>query len=363
MTHSTLQELTEFVHGMSPAPDHLASCAECRDTEGRLRGEFDLLRRADARIVPPARRRRPGSLVPLALAAAALLAVTALVVLRSAPSDLPGSKAPQDRIDVKKTIDVFLDGKDEESALARRALVQLGPAALGPLVDARFNGTPSIRPDALGALILELKEQRAGEAGAAIFRKLKEIRITIDMQNAPLSAVVDYLREITGLNINVDPTVEADDRFLSLKVTNVPLHRALDLMGFITPIEYDVRYGLLFIGAPERLFEIPKAAPPLPAAALFRRQEPVVSGKAAMKKMNEMKIDLAFENAPIPDILAFVRDFSGLNILLEPGLGEVPVSLKIRELQLGSALELIALPRGLDVRLEEGAVLIFKPKK
>src|SRR5436190_11750905 len=155
MSHATLQELTEFVHGLSSAPEHLATCAACRDTEARLRDELELLRRADARLVPTASRRRPDSRIPLALAASALLAVIALVVSRSGPDNAPGSKGLQDRFDVKQTINVFLGGKEEESKEARRALVERGPEVLGALVDARFHRPASIRPDALAELIFE----------------------------------------------------------------------------------------------------------------------------------------------------------------------------------------------------------------
>jgi len=191
MSHSTLQELTESVHGLSPAPDHLASCKDCRDLEGRLRAELDLLRRADARLEPPAPRRRLSGLLPLAMAAAALLGVIALI-LRPGSSPAPGARAQQGKVDVNKTIDRFLDGNEEDSAQARRLLTELGPGALGPLINARAHHPASIRPDALAALVLELKEKRAGEAGVAIFRRLKTFRLTLDIQNSPMSAVADY---------------------------------------------------------------------------------------------------------------------------------------------------------------------------
>lgn len=363
MSHPTLQELTESVHGLSPAPEHLASCAECRDTGDRLRAELDLLRRADARLAPRASRRHPGSAILLALAAAVVLAVTALIVIRSGPDLHPTSRSGQDKSDVGKTIDAFLNGKDEEAALARKRLAEGGPEVLGALVDARLRRPASIRPDALAALILEMKEKRAGDAGAEIFGSLRKIRITVDMQNAPMTAIVDYLQEITRLNISADPALKPEELLVNLKVADVPLNHALDLLGFVAPMEYDVRYGVLFIGAPERLFATPKAAAPLPAAAHFRRQELGAAGKAALKKMNEVKIDLAFENALLTDLVTFIRDFSGLNVIVEPGLGDQPVTFKSKDLAIGSVLELLALPRGLDVRLEEGTLLLYKPKK
>ena len=362
MSHSTLQELTEAVHGLSPAPSHLASCEDCRELESRLRAELDLLRRADARLEPSAPRRRLGSLLPLAVAAVALLGVIA-VILRPGSAPAPEVPALQGKVDVKQTIDFFLDGNEEDSSRARRALIELGPGVLGPLIDARSHHPASIRPDALAALILELKEKGAGEPGVAIFRQLKTFRITVDLQNSPISAVMEYFRQIASLNIFVDPALKSDEVLVSLKVNDVPLHRALDLLGFISPIDYDVRYGVLVIAAPERLFDTPQARAPLAVAALFRRQELSIPGKAALKTLNEMKIDLAFQNTFLSDIVLFIADFSKVNIVLQPGLGEEPITLISKELALGSALELLTLPRGLDLRLEGGTLILFKPKK
>ncbi len=62
--------------------------------------------------------------------------------------------------------------------------------------------------------------------------KLKSIRITIDMQNAPLPGVIDYIREISGLNFIIDtkaipdPAAEA----ITIKVTDIILEGALKLM-------------------------------------------------------------------------------------------------------------------------------------
>ena len=362
MNHPTLQELTESVHGLSPASDHPASCPECRDMVARLGGELELLRRADARLAPEVPRRRLGSIIPLAFAAAILLGVTAFVVFRAEPDPAPGTgSARQDKVDASKTIDAFLDGKEEDSAQARRLLVERGPEVLGALVEARFHRAASIRPDALAALILELKEKRAGETGAPLFRKLKTVRVTADIQNSPLTAVMAYFGEITGLNLSIDPALKPEEVFVSLKVMDVPLNRALDLLGFVTPIEYDVRYGTLFIAAPGRLFKS-RADAPIPLAALFRRQELSPEGKTALKKMNEMKMDLAFENSLLSDVVAFIRDATGLNIVLQSGVGQESITFKAKEQSISSVLELVTLPRELDARLEGETLLIFKPK-
>ena len=51
---------------------------------------------------------------------------------------------------------------------------------------------------------LPIGEDQLRPEDQEIVEKLKSIRITIDMQNAGLNAVVDYIREISGLNFVID---------------------------------------------------------------------------------------------------------------------------------------------------------------
>jgi type II secretory pathway component GspD/PulD (secretin) len=65
-----------------------------------------------------------------------------------------------------------------------------------------------------------------------IVEKLKSIRITIDMQNAGLNAVVDYIREISGLNFVIDNKAieNPEQEVISIKVNDIILDGALKLM-------------------------------------------------------------------------------------------------------------------------------------
>jgi type II secretory pathway component GspD/PulD (secretin) len=60
--------------------------------------------------------------------------------------------------------------------------------------------------------------------------KLNNIKVTLDFQNTPLDQVVDYLREISGLNIFVDSKVRDKNIVVSLKVTEISLRSIFSLM-------------------------------------------------------------------------------------------------------------------------------------
>ncbi len=60
--------------------------------------------------------------------------------------------------------------------------------------------------------------------------KLNNIKVTLDFQNAPIDQVVDYLREISGMNIFVDAKVREKNLTVSLKVTEISLRSIFGLI-------------------------------------------------------------------------------------------------------------------------------------
>ncbi|HYE98054.1 MAG TPA: hypothetical protein VEJ18_04040 [Planctomycetota bacterium] len=89
---------------------------------------------------------------------------------------------------------------------------------------------------------------------------------------------------------------------------------------------------------------------------------------AINRKLDTMKIDLAFENTKLEDILAFIRDFSGLNIILDAAVRDKvdpdkAITFKVKDLVLKNVLKLLLAQFGLDYRItEEKVVLLTDPK-
>jgi type II secretory pathway component GspD/PulD (secretin)/tetratricopeptide (TPR) repeat protein len=86
-----------------------------------------------------------------------------------------------------------------------------------------------------------------------ILDKLKSIRITIDMQNAPLTAIVDYIREISGLNIHITGIENPEQEVISFKVQDIVLDGALRLMLGPRQKGYMVRDGVVLITTQDAL--------------------------------------------------------------------------------------------------------------
>ncbi len=59
--------------------------------------------------------------------------------------------------------------------------------------------------------------------------KLNNIKVTLDFTNAPLDTVIDYLREISGMNIFVDSKVREKQINITLKVNELSLKSIFNL--------------------------------------------------------------------------------------------------------------------------------------
>ena len=86
-----------------------------------------------------------------------------------------------------------------------------------------------------------------------ILDKLKSIRITIDMQNAPLTAIVDYIREISGLNLHISGIENPEQEVISFKVSDIVLDGALKLMLQPRQKGYLVKDGVVLITTADQL--------------------------------------------------------------------------------------------------------------
>ncbi len=146
----------------------------------------------------------------------------------------------------------FLYGTDPESARAREGLASRGPAAIPALIAARKPGAN--RAEALDDLLFDLKAAAAGDSGRSLFEKLRKFKLSVDMQSAPPSAILDYFREIGGLNLVLDPGLSAELAAVDLILADVPFRKAIEGLCARAKLDYDFRCGVLLLAAPERLW-------------------------------------------------------------------------------------------------------------
>ena len=87
-----------------------------------------------------------------------------------------------------------------------------------------------------------------------------------------------------------------------------------------------------------------------------------VAREDALRKLSTQRITVDFDAIKLGDALDFLRDASGLNLVLLPSAAakdaEQPVKLKAKDLSLKSVLKLMLHGRGLTVTWREGALAV-----
>lgn len=89
-----------------------------------------------------------------------------------------------------------------------------------------------------------------------ILRKIELQQVTVYFQDTPFTDCLDFLRDITGLNIVVSPRareiIEAEDVRINLRLRDLKLKSVLALMLEVSDeLTYGVKYDVLYISTRE----------------------------------------------------------------------------------------------------------------
>jgi type II secretory pathway component GspD/PulD (secretin) len=87
------------------------------------------------------------------------------------------------------------------------------------------------------------------------------------------------------------------------------------------------------------------------------------SREDAIRKLETQKVTVNFEDVKLPEAIDFLRDASGLNLVLLPKAmekdGDSRIRLTVKELSLKSILRLLLSSRGLTATYRDGAIVIL----
>ena len=86
----------------------------------------------------------------------------------------------------------------------------------------------------------------------------------------------------------------------------------------------------------------------------------------AVRKLDSMKVTVNFEDVRLPDAVEYLREITGLNLVMLPKAmdkdGDTKVKLKVKDLTVKSVLKLLLSSRGLTATWRDGAIVIL-PKE
>jgi hypothetical protein len=83
----------------------------------------------------------------------------------------------------------------------------------------------------------------------------------------------------------------------------------------------------------------------------------------AVRRLSTMKVSVDFDKLRLQDALDYLRDFSGINIVVTPSAqakeGDATVSLKAKDLSVKSVLKLMLHGRGLTATFRDGVLVVL----
>jgi hypothetical protein len=90
------------------------------------------------------------------------------------------------------------------------------------------------------------------------------------------------------------------------------------------------------------------------------------SREDAVRKLDTLKVSVDFQDVRLPEAMDYLREVSGLNLIIMPKAmekeGDSKIRLKVKDLSVKSVLKLMLASRGLTVSWRDGALVVL-PKE
>lgn len=202
------------------------------------------------------------------------------------------------------------------------------------------------------------------------YRKaLASRKVTVNFPGTALSEVISFLQDVTGLNLVLAPEIDAEATQVNLRLADMPVEVVLQLIleqtGTFMSFEDEsivLRLpGIRRVLAPRYAAARPpvravdaQVLPALPeelrdawfAPAASGSEEPgLVRARGYLERLTSQQVTLQFDETPLGDAFGFLRDITQLPIrvdpLAEPRLRGVRVGLRLRDVTLASAIDLL----------------------
>jgi hypothetical protein len=174
--------------------------------------------------------------------------------------------------------------------------------------------------DALATLEGRLPRGRT-RAEAELDGRLCRERVSLNFPDVPLADVLQFFVDITGQNFVALPEAldGGEGPAVTLRLRDVPLATALRLICLEMQLAARIRWGAIVIGTGEGLAAL--------ARDLDEGEERDLSARLLTRQ-----VTLNFPGTPLADVLDFLRDITGLEIVLGPGveIDDVEVQLALR---------------------------------
>ncbi|HZU95720.1 MAG TPA: hypothetical protein VFF73_03360, partial [Planctomycetota bacterium] len=185
-----------------------------------------------------------------------------------------------------------------------------------------------------------------------IARKLTAQRITVNFSATPLSEIAPFLQDVTGIRFGLDPSVDAEQVKIYLRLRDVSGWSALETIARAASLAFTIEKDRVLL-APREKLEGRRAWPlELDIPRMFKgdSDEERIEERSIESKLVGRKLTLHFEETPLQDAIDTLSELTGLQFVVTSELGttmgERRVSLAATEISVQDALASMAATKG-----------------
>lgn len=177
------------------------------------------------------------------------------------------------------------------------------------------------------------------DRNAQVRKRLKGQNVTLNFPDTPVTEVVGFLRDITGLNVVTLADVPQGAK-VTLRLKNQSLEDAMLEIVKSAKLAYDVIGGTVVIGK----------NPAALRRASFTKQQ-VAQNPDAYLKLKTRTVTLNFPKVELETAASFIHDITRMSVDVDSKLSGRPVSLRLKNVRLDEALTLICAGAGAKLEL------------
>ncbi|MBI2191042.1 MAG: tetratricopeptide repeat protein [Planctomycetes bacterium] len=186
--------------------------------------------------------------------------------------------------------------------------------------------------------------------------KLFENRISVDFRDTPLCDVVQFLCNLTGLNILVDDQkiLGAERAPVTMKVEDRSLRNLLDGITRLVGLTYRMHEGALVITTAEGGKRLERRAALRAAQDVWDEAHPSKESgarQAFLNRLKNIKVSIDLQNTRLADALSYLGEL-GLpaSLYIDEGCAGQPITLHGQEVPMSQVLSLVCDLNDLEVR-------------
>lgn len=201
--------------------------------------------------------------------------------------------------------------------------------------------------DAVSARDAQQEEETPEQA---IDRLLKTRQITLDFQGTPLEEALLFLRDLSGVPFLIHPAVPADVA-VTLRLQDLSMLNALKLiLASHEDLDFAIWSGAVVVKT--RAVTLPPQPSPRPDAP----------EGSVERKLATLKLTCNFDQTPGLDVFDFLRDITGLNVVLtsaaQTRYEQTFVDLQVRDFDLARVLNLLTGLHGARWSVTDDAITV-----